>query len=362
MDVVYLVYEGEKITIPFFDQNPELFRKLARRPGALWDSRSRQFIMNQDTAILQALEGIPVVECNKNLQEPIRTHHIFHEELFAPAWQGRLEQELLSRKYSPQTIKSYIHFNKTFCRTTGKRPEEVCPDDIKSYLAYLNKDRNFASSSMNLAFSSLRFFYHRIMKKEITRNLYRPRQDKRLPGILSRSEVKQLLDGEKNSKHRLLLMLAYSSGLRVSEVVALKREHIDLNRKLILVSAGKGRKDRYSILSHKTAQYIRNYYAVNTIDNWLFPGQPSGKHLSIRSAQYIFEKAIIRTNIQKEVSIHSLRHSFATHLLENGTDIRYIQDLLGHNSLRTTERYTHVAKRSILKIKSPLDSLDEGDD
>jgi site-specific recombinase XerD len=362
MDVVYLVYEGEKITIPFFDQNPELFRKLARRPGALWDSRGRQFIMNQDAAILPVLDGIPVVEFDRDPQEPVKTHHIFNEELFAPAWQERLERELLSRKYSHQTIKIYIHFNKTFCRTTGKRPEEVCPEDITHYLAHLNKDRNFASSSMNLAFSSLRFFYHRVMKKEITRNLYRPRQDKRLPGILSRSEIKQILDGEKNPKHRLLLMLAYSSGLRVSEVVALKREHIDLNRKLLLVRAGKGRKDRYSILSHKTAEYIKEYYSVYEINDWLFPGQPSNKHLAIRSAQYIFDKAIVRTGIQKDVSIHSLRHTFATHLLENGTDIRYIQDLLGHNSLRTTERYTHVAKRSVLKIKSPLDSLEDDDD
>ena len=157
-------------------------------------------------------------------------------------------------------------------------------------------------------------------------------------------------------------MLAYSSGLRVSELVALKREHIDISRKLILVKAGKGRKDRYSILSRMTAQYLTNYYALHTIENWLFPGQSSSKHLSIRSAQYIFDKALATTGIQKEVSIHSLRHTFATHLLENGTDIRYIQDLLGHGSLRTTERYTHVAKRSVLKIQSPLDRLEVGDD
>ncbi|GHT52503.1 hypothetical protein FACS1894106_1360 [Spirochaetia bacterium] len=200
------------------------------------------------------------------------------------------------------------------------------------------------------------------MKKEITRNLYRPRQDKQLPGILSRSEVKQILDSEKNPKHRLLLMLAYSSGLRVSEVVALKREHIDINRLLLLVRAGKGRKDRYSILSRKTAEYIKEYYSVYEINDWLFPGQPSGKHLSIRSAQYVFDKAIRKAEICKDVSIHNLRHTFATHLLENGTDIRYIQGLLGHNSLRTTERYTHVAKRSILKIQSPLDSLENRDD
>jgi site-specific recombinase XerD len=175
--------------------------------------------------------------------------------------------------------------------------------------------------------------------------------------VLSETELTQLLNAEKNPKHRLLLMIAYSSGLRVSEVVALKKEHVDLNRRALFVSAGKGRKDRYTLLSNRVIQFLKEYYALYTIEGWLFPGQTARYHLSIRSAQSIFEKALRNAGIQKDVSIHNLRHTFATHLLENGTDIKYIQELLGHTSIRTTERYTHVASRHSLRIQSPLDTM-----
>jgi site-specific recombinase XerD len=152
-------------------------------------------------------------------------------------------------------------------------------------------------------------------------------------------------------------MLAYSSGLRVSEVVALKKDHVDLDRKTLLVYSGKGRKDRYTILSDRAASFITRYCDLHEIDTWLFPGLPATHHLSVRSAQVIFTNALQKAQIRKQVSIHSLRHSFATHLLEGGTDIRYIQELLGHASIRTTERYTHIARRVALRIPSPLDSI-----
>lgn len=152
--------------------------------------------------------------------------------------------------------------------------------------------------------------------------------------------------------------MVYASGLRVSEVVALKREHIDLSRKTIIVTMGKGRKDRYTLLSGQVARILEEYFQSFQIKDWLFPGQSGKQHLSIRTAQYICERAFQKAGIQKNASIHSLRHTFATHLLENGTDIRYIQELLGHASIRTTERYTHVAHRHSLKIQSPLDAMD----
>jgi site-specific recombinase XerD len=242
-----------------------------------------------------------------------------------------------------------------------KEPEGSTGEDITTYLAYLDKQRDLSSSSMNLAISALKFFYHEVFKKNIVREQHRPRQDKRLPLVLSGSEVNRLLDTEKNPKHRLLLMLTYSSGLRVSEVVALKKEHIDVNRKAILIRAGKGRRDRYTLLSDRAAQFIGDYCAIHKLEGWLFPGIPDRRHLSIRSAQNIFDKALRNAGILKAVSIHSLRHTFATHLLESGTDIKYIQELLGHISLRTTQRYTHVARRSLLRIQSPLDNLGQND-
>jgi site-specific recombinase XerD len=279
------------------------------------------------------------------------------QELFSCIWLEKLETELRSRKYSPKTIQTYVYFNKAFCRSINKFPDMVTDGDVKGYLADLDKTKDLSTSSMNLAISSLKFFYNNVLKQDVAREQHRPRQDKRLPNVLSKSEVELILNTEKNPKHRLLLMLAYSSGLRVSEVVSLRREHIDFNRKTILVYTGKGRKDRYTLLSARAAQFIQSYCTTYSIDGWLFPGQNSGTHLTIRSAQNIFEKCLQKTSIRKFVSIHSLRHTFATHLLESGIDIKYIQSLLGHTSLRTTERYTHVARRNLLCIQSPLDDI-----
>lgn len=280
-------------------------------------------------------------------------------DMFSGFWLKKLETELRSRKYSPKTMESYIYYNRALCRKLQKSPEHISSDDIKAYLAYLDKTLDLSTASMNLAISAIKFFYYNVLKKDIIQEQHRPRHDKRLPIVLSKSEIKHILGCEKNPKHRLLLMLAYSSGLRVSEVVALKREHIDVQRKTVLVHSGKGRKDRYTLLSDRAACFIKDYCTVYGINGWLFQGQPPSHHLSVRSAQSIFEKALKNARIQKSVSIHSLRHTFATHLLESGTDIKYIQALLGHASLRTTERYTHVARRSLLRIQSPLDNSDD---
>jgi len=221
----------------------------------------------------------------------------------------------------------------------------------------MEKDKKYSASAMNLAISAIKFLFRNVLKNDSIEDKHRPHHDGRLPMILSKEEISKIFSLEKNPKHRLLLMLVYSSGLRVSEVVALKKEHIDLSRKVIYIRLGKGRKDRSTLLSEKVSQYIVDYYRYYNIDKWVFPGQPASKHLSIRSAQSIFNKAVRRAAIPKEISIHGLRHTFATHLLESGTDIRYIQALLGHSNLRTTERYTHVARRSVLSIKSPLDTI-----
>jgi len=278
-------------------------------------------------------------------------------EKFSGLWRSKLEAELRSRKYSPRTQKAYIYYNRLICRTLQKPPEEIRSCDITQFLADMDKNGEYSASSLNLAISAIKFFFRYVLKKDDVSERHRPHQDGRLPMILSKEEISKILGLEKNPKHRLLLMLAYSSGLRVSEVVALKREHIDLSRKVIYVRLGKGRKDRNTILSEKAAHFIEEYFNFFQIEKWLFPGQPPSHPLSIRSAQYIFDKALRHAEINKKISIHNLRHTFATHLLESGTDIRYIQSLLGHANLRTTERYTHVARRSILNIRSPLDTI-----
>ncbi|WRQ72941.1 MAG: tyrosine-type recombinase/integrase [Methanosarcinales archaeon Met12] len=178
-----------------------------------------------------------------------------------------------------------------------------------------------------------------------------------MPVVLSQEEVSQILSSVNNIKHKVILMLIYSAGLRVSEVVKLKPADIDIQRKLIHVKGAKGRKDRYTILSDVAIETLGLYLKMYQPEKWVFPGQKEGLHITTRTVQRIFEDAIKKADIDKEVSVHSLRHSFATHLLESGVDLRYIQELLGHKNSKTTEIYTHVSNKDLSKIKSPLDLI-----
>lgn len=187
--------------------------------------------------------------------------------------------------------------------------------------------------------------------------MIRPRGDRTLPKVLSQSDVAKILNAHENKKHKAILYLTYSAGLRVSEVCALKPEHIDGDRMMITVKAGKGRKDRYTLLSRKALEMLRDYYVEYKPSVWLFEGAKAEMPITVRSVQRIFKRACEKANVKKNVSIHSLRHSFATHLLEAGTDLRYIQELLGHKSPKTTQVYTHVSNTALQAIVNPLDRL-----
>jgi site-specific recombinase XerD len=406
VETVYVFYIDDKIVAPFYDYDRDLFLRLVKSNAGSWDAQKRQFVLKRmDSDRLDHIfKGRIYVEIKKDSNAPPVVHGFFGRpwaasepeedamdalpvlsyrslrhtepkttlqtsddkaciaqsrslpEPFATNWQEKLKVELSSRKYSAKTVDSYIHYNRAFCRTIQKSPLDVNADDVKVYLAYLDNSQYLSASSVNLAISALKFFYDSVLKRDIVGQQRRPRHDKRLPSVFSKAEVNLLLECEKNPKHRLLLMLAYSSGLRVSEVTALKKEDIDLSRKTIFIHSGKGRKDRFTLLSDRAAQFIKEYCLLYSIESWLFPGQPAARHLSIRSAQNIFDKTLEKAGISKNTSIHSLRHSFATHLLESGVNLKYIQELLGHVSIRTTERYTHVARRSALRIPSPLDN------
>jgi integrase/recombinase XerD len=380
MNVVYFFCGHAAIHVPYYSYDSKLYY-LFKAQGASWDALRHEFVIKYNSGAEQFNKlsrglppGVPGVWVKENSDE-IKTTGFFGRpweedapneisfierplpEKLSEHWQKKLETELRSRKYSPATLRSYIYYNRLLCRTLQKPVEEIRAEDVNVFLAGLDKNKEYSASSMNLAISAIKFFYKEVLKNDIIGEKHRPRHDKRFPMVLSKQEIIEVLKHEKNPKHRLLLMLAYSSGLRVSEVVALKKEHIDLSRKVIYVVGGKGRKDRCTLLSEKAVAFIFEYYDVFNIQTWLFPGQPATHPLTIRSAQKIFDKAIQQAKIDKDVSIHSLRHSFATHLLESGTDIRYIQSLLGHASVRTTERYTHIARRSVLSIQSPLDTM-----
>ncbi len=270
----------------------------------------------------------------------------------------KLKRELTSRKYSPKTVKIYLHYNKELVNFADKHSLIISESDIKNYLFYLVEKKDVSASTLNIVINALRFYYGKILKRKFMYEIKRPKKDKKLPVVLSQGEVSRILSAVSNIKHKALLMLVYSAGLRVSEVVKLNVEYINAERKLIHVMGAKGRKDRYTILSDKALEILNIYLKSNQPERWLFPGAKKTGHLSTRSAERIFKNACKEANIKKDASIHSLRHSFATHLLESGVDLRYIQELLGHKSSKTTEIYTHVSNKNLSKIKSPLDNLD----
>lgn len=269
-----------------------------------------------------------------------------------------LRRELVTRKYSHKTVKSYLYFNRDFLKFSGKAASEINDGDIKDYILYLAEEKESATATLNQAINALKFYYGNVLKKKFIYEVKRPRKDKKLPTVLSQEEVARVLTSLENLKHRTLLMLVYASDLRVSEVVKLRVPDIDSDRMLLNIKGAKGRKDRYTMLSHTALETINEYLEKYRPGTWLFEGARAERYLSIRTAQAIFEQAKDKAGIKKDISIHGLRHSFATHALENGTDLRYIQELLGHKSSKTTEIYTHVSTRNISRIRSPLDNLD----
>ena len=220
-------------------------------------------------------------------------------------------------------------------------------------------ERKVSSSYQNQAINAIKFYYERVLGGQ--RKFYfieRPIKEKTLPVVLNTDEVKAILNATSNLKHKAILMIIYSAGLRISEAVALKIQDIDSKRMQIRVQQSKGKKDRYTLLSEKALAVLRAYFQEYRPKYWLFEGQEPGSQYATRSIQNIFKASASKAGIRKKVSVYTLRHSFATHLLENGTDIRYIQNLLGHESSKTTEIYTHITTKGFDQLKSPLDNLD----
>ena len=330
-----------------FSYNPDHISKVKSIDGYRWHPEERYWSVPYEKKILNAI--LKVFENDDIKIEP--------EILFDLGYLEILKKELITRRYSAKTIQSYIHYNQEFLVFSKKIPVQITDPDIKKFLASLVDEQKVSTSTLNVAISALKFYYGEILKQHYVYEIKRPKKDKKLPVILSRDEIARILSSVTNVKHRSILMLAYSAGLRVGEVVKLKIEDIDVERKLIHVRAGKGRKDRYTILSDTALLTMAEYKCKYRPHGWLFPGANPEKHITTRTAEAIFDKACKNIKIKKNVSIHSLRHSFATHLLESGISIRYIQELLGHKSSKTTEIYTHVSNTELSKIKNPLDTL-----
>jgi integrase/recombinase XerD len=330
-------------------------------PGAYWNPRCMrwEFPIDSGGAFRKAFASwlILTSEAAKAEMDP-------HDPpLLAPAPSlprdiaAVLSNALRTLKYSRRTAQRYIAIADRYARFLDSSLAESTTEDATRFLATLEGTSGASAATINQAISAIRFLYTRVLGKETSLSR-RPKADRRLPDVLSREEALRIVAAPRNVKHKIMLVLAYSAGLRVSEIASLKLSDVDSSRSVILVRSGKGRKDRYTILAVRAKRLLDIYLELYRPTDWLFEGQ-NGGHLSTRSIQEVFNSAKERAGIQKNVSIHSLRHSFATHLLEDGTDIRYIQELLGHVNAKTTQIYTHVAKRDFLRIRSPFDRSEE---
>jgi integrase/recombinase XerD len=268
----------------------------------------------------------------------------------------KLETELKLRGFSKQTSKMYLFYNRKFLEFIKKNPEKITDDDVKEFLASKISDDSLSNSSVALIKASLKFFYTDMLGKNMSL-IKTPKASKKLPVVLTRKEIKGLIDNTENIKHRLLIELLYSTGVRLSECINLQYSDLDLNDGTGWVRLGKGAKDRIFIVSDMFKKDLLEYMEKTGAGGKGFIFSVNGKKMSPRGIQHAIKVCSERAGIEKPVHVHTLRHSFATHLLENGVDIRKIQKLLGHSNLQTTQIYTQVSNEEIKKIKSPLDML-----
>jgi len=265
---------------------------------------------------------------------------------------NNIEQELKLRNYSPKTRKSYLKCIRDYFLFIKKDYLKINKDRIKKFLL-LKQEKNYAPQTINLYLNAIKFYYREIVRSPILIDLKFAKINRRLPVVLSREEINLIISCLNNKQHKLIISLAYGSGLRVSEVVDLKTKDIDLAQLLIHIKQSKGKQDRITILPKSISKEIGKILALKDKNDYVFETQRGGKY-SVRTPQLIFFNALKKSGIKKDATFHSLRHSFATHLLENGTDVRYIQKLLGHKNIRTTQIYTQVTNPQLQNIKSPL--------
>ncbi len=264
----------------------------------------------------------------------------------------KTKRELKIRNYSSKTIQSYLYGLGKYFSFKSNDFTKLDQENIRDFLLYCEQ-KHISPQSRNLFLNAIKFYYRKVVNNQLKIDVQSARKPKSLPVVLSRNEISKILETLKNTKHKLLLSLAYGAGLRVSEITTLKVQDLYLEELTIHIKNAKGQKDRISVIPESLVNDLRNLIAGKTRGEFIFASERGGK-LTTRTAQKIFEKALHDSCIKKDATFHSLRHSFATHLLENGIDVRYVQELLGHQNIRTTQRYTQVTNPKLKNIKSPL--------
>jgi integrase/recombinase XerD len=338
-------FEGAVRIAVIFEKNAELIARIKSIVGSRW-SQSLGFWHLPDTDENRLRFKLPLLSTTTPSEEGIIQIEKF-------------KQWLLSKRYSPSTIKTYSEALKSFLIFFREKPiGEITNEDVIVYNNEYILKYKLSSSYQNQIVNAIKLFFQTIRDtKMIVDKIHRPKRSKVLPNVLSKEEIKLILNAHSNIKHKMMLSLIYSCGLRCGELLALKPVHIDSNRNIVLLKNAKGKKDRITPLSPIILEMLRNYYNGYKPKTWLFEGQIIGEQYSEQSLQSVLKQALQKVGITKPVTLHWLRHSYATHLLESGTDLRYIQELLGHSSSKTTEIYTHVSTKSIQQIKSPFDDL-----
>jgi integrase/recombinase XerD len=338
-------YKGEIRIGVWFEKNEALLMWIKSFSGARW-SQTKEYWHLPDTEENRKQLGL------RTLTE------------LSPNEDGKRGLEnynrwMRSKRYSENTIVTYLDAAKSFLVFFNqKRITEISNDDVILYNNEYILKNNFSASYQNQVVSAIKLFFKTVEGRKIEiENIHRPKRAKVLPNVLSKEEVKRILEAHSNLKHKAMLSLIYSCGLRCGELLALQPHHIDSKRNIVLLKNSKGKKDRITPLSVKILELLRDYYKAYKPKVYLFEGQVKGKPYDARSLQLILKQALVKAKIEKPVTLHWLRHSYATHLLESGTDLRYIQELLGHSTSKTTEIYTHVSTKSLQQIKSPFDDL-----
>ena len=340
-----ITYKKEKRIAVYFEKNAELIQRMKKLAGSRWSQTLGVWhlpdtVENRTRFHLVSLShSLPSTESIEQIKKYI--------------------QWLSSKRYSSNTIKTYSEALKSFLVFYREKTiADITNEDLITYNNEFILKNNLSSSYQNQIVNAIKLFFSTVRgaKIEIDK-IHRPKRSKILPNVLSKEEIKLILNAHSNIKHKTMLSLIYSCGLRRSELLNLKPADINSKRGIVIIKQGKGKKDRISPLSLKILEMLREYYSIYKPAIWLFEGQNSGEKYSEQSLQSVLKQALQKVGTKKPITLHWLRHSYATHLLESGTDLRYIQELLGHSSSKTTEIYTHVSTKSIQQIKSPFDDL-----
>ena len=340
-----LKHRGENRIAVYFENNSDLITRIKKLEGSRWSQTMRVWHL-PDTEEYRKQFGIALLEERMPSEEGI-------------AGIEKFKQYLRSKRYSESTIKTYSEALKSFLVYFRTKPLRLIDnDDVILYNNDFILKNNISASYQNQIVNAIKLFFLVVKDSKIDlEKVHRPKRAKVLPNVLSKQEVKAILEAHSNMKHRMMLSMIYSCGLRCGELLALQPVHIDSKRQIVFLKNAKGKKDRIAPLSPKILSMLRDYYVVYKPKTYLFEGRHSGYPYDARSLQQVLKQALEKVGISKPATLHWLRHSYATHLLESGTDLRYIQELLGHNSSKTTEIYTHVSTKSIQQIKSPFDDL-----